>query len=466
MADDSLGLRGWAQIVQQPSSQLYPLARLAQMKAENDREYQRKVAADNEDWFQREAKLNFPKVRTELQQGLQHLFLDTTRGMNEMHRQSFQTGQMDRSAISNLKANYDSTAAMAEAFQGDLDQISTLVNNDKEKIFNQSAMAQEVKSIVDDFYQLDNNGRIVGINMEATNKLADLQNNYKMYDPAAISQKHVNMLGQMAMDEIQDKGSYLTGTKTSFTNSLYEIDPKSQKPKIDAKTGKPIPLVTGEAVALWDADPIRKQWLDEWSKETGGDRGKAYKKNFVDKFGSVKTDVTATSNPSYSRGEQVKEQYADTRFQTLLKAVVDRDAGALAQAYSNNDRTVAVFSKVPAGKNPLTDQQLADAQVGMQDKGAEKPDRIIIYKREMVQPGMLERNFTPKYSDWLPFQEIPLNSEQDTEAALVKLNNVFDESLTAGSQIGQEPIRVRINKWKADRSKAPKEVDLGFPEPK
>lgn len=455
MAQDYAGLKGIAQVVPvSQGSNLYAFSRLAQQKQLADQALAEKQKQADIDWYSGEAKLGFPTVRNELQQGLGEVFRNSYQGMADINRNtgSGNHTQGSRQAIMDIKNNYDRFAGMVQSFNNDLSNIENQVKADKDKGFNQAAFSSKLKGIINEAFIRNENGAVVGINPKASSKASDLLSDPDIYDDGLRAKMYVDKLGKIGVDQIQNQGSALVSSEQSYTNGLYETNPNGTV-KISDQTGKPIPKASGEAVYLFDSDPVDKAKLDKWAQSITPDgknweqyRGDAFKRFVVDKFANYQNKKSITANPAYDKGNAQDEIDAQGRYtDTIRPAVFNNDESALAQTFSASDRIKAEYSYANGPVKPGTQS---------------KPQAITILRRETMPADIYNPNPSKqfaKYTEWTPFETIPLSTDKDKEKAIFKLNDLLDEAGPTNKKIGQDRMR-KVH----EGFKKTKQVDLGF----
>lgn len=333
---DSLGLRGFAQVIPNQGN-IYAMSSLAEQKRQSDRDYQLKKEQQDLDWFTQSSKLDFANVRTELQKGLMEQFKATNNAMQSIYQQSISNGGLDsgsRQAITELKSNYDSMKNIAESFNKDLTGVNDVIKADKD-LFNESIVATKMSDLMQNAFQRDGQGNIVGFNFESATGVSDLLSDPDVYNLNEMGKRFTGSLSTIE-NEIISSGATADVFTTEKYSPLFETEKTKDgyKLKRDPDTGNPIPKATPESLKMWDDQGKEyKNKLTSLAEKDGITRSEAFKKYIVEPFAKVTTEKSKTNKPEWMVNLG-KEKDDEKLLANAIQGVFSQDKAAL-QLFNN-----------------------------------------------------------------------------------------------------------------------------------
>lgn len=455
MAEDFSGLRGFAQVVPVTQNQgnLYSLARLAQQKDLADRDFQQKqkdsaVKAYSEAASGLYVAKNLDPI---LQEAQKDSLMSTYNAMTQINKTAAMTGNYSNAGTSiiDAKRNHDTFAQGLESIGTAAKTIQDQLLADKTDQYNRETVGSALRDLETKALIRDGQGKVTGINYEEAAKISKLFDNPEAYNDATLAKNFVGKLGEISVAQQEENSSaYFTKGQT-FTNGLYETNADGS-PKVDANYGKPIPKATPEAVALWDGErgSIESKKLDSWAKSITPEgknwedyRGEAFKKFVVNQFGKYKAEPTKINEKSGEVAKRADQQALEVeRYDNVRKLVFSpgKDSEALlSQSFDPSGRIRAKY--VYEGG----------------EQGSGKVIAIQIDRREpTTEENAVGKTTRTGLSDWQKFETIPIGTEGDKEAALPKINAIFNSADPAKSNVSGDRF-MQIHKSK-------KPIDVGF----
>lgn len=443
MAIDPIGLRGFAQVFK-PST----IALQRQALDQRDRQFQeqQRQAKQQRDlaWLNDNSKLDFREVSFELQKPLSDKFISTKRQMDAISKRGL-LGELtpaDMLTVQQLKNDFDADNALATSFDRDLKEVGEALKADKDGLYKRGEVASRLNDMTANLWTRDQFGDFTVNRNTASPKT--ILSDPDMIDDAAIGKQFVNEFSDKVNEVISSPGYQTLQTEFKFKGDLYQTD-KDGKPIKDPNTGKYIPKLSPENIALFDSSDIRKAKLDRWAQmitPEGQDwtknRAEAFNRFVVQPFAPVSKKVQASNKPEFMINQGDKERLSNERYQTLRNIVYNFDESSLAQSYdlSNNVR-VEFRGGGSMGNLP----------------GETVPDQIVVMKREPVAGDPMDP-FSIKSYQWVEYDRLPLRDDNTRETALFKLNELIDEAQgKSGLVIGQDEIRKIHNSFKTTKKK-------------
>lgn len=427
---DSLGLRGFAQVIPNQGN-IYAMSRLAEQKRQSDRDYQLKKEQQDLDWFTQSSKLDFANVRTELQKGLMEQFKATNNAMQSIYQQSISNGGLDsgsRQAITELKSNYDSMKNIAESFNKDLTGVNDVIKADKD-LFNESIVATKMSDLMQNAFQRDGQGNIVGFNFESATGVSDLLSDPDVYNLNEMGKRFTGSLSTIE-NEIISSGATADVFTTEKYSPLFETEKTKDgyKLKRDPDTGNPIPKATPESLKMWDDQGKEyKNKLTSLAEKDGITRSEAFKKYIVEPFAKVTTEKSKTNKPEWMVKQGQEKATDDIAFNILEGIVTNKDKSALDQLskFTGDDIKVEYASSTvgPEGGYPFT------------------PNKVLVRKRETVPEAstgdrLLDalNSTKSKKKEWVTVAEFDLSNYEEAMSGLSKVLEAtggFDKGIGA-----------------------------------
>ena len=256
MADDALGLRGFAQQFRPQTGNLNAIIGAAQRQKQADQEFAFKKQQADQTWFDTNSKLGWTDVRSELKQGLADSFNQTYKAIQGVNQKAIRSGgltQEDKMFIGQAKANYDTQLELFKSFNQDLDKIDAAYKANPEA-YNKPALASKMSDLMGKFAKREEDGSVT-IDRLAAKSLPDIMEDPETWNVPYLVKKKLEYLKESAVDrEIDPNGSTI---RTTF-NNLWEVD-ANNKLKYDPKTLRPIfKLNENSMVSVMEDERIRK----------------------------------------------------------------------------------------------------------------------------------------------------------------------------------------------------------------
>jgi len=357
MADDALGLRGFAQVLQKPNlGNLYALAQIKERQRAQEAEMAERKRKEDQAYFEKSVALgDDPNLNLVLNENLAKNTRNTSSAMQKIFYDSARTGTpVNRSIVNQLKTNLDTNRNITSGFYNDYKGILQSLDSNKNMV-NMPYASEKLKKIQDGFMQFDDKKNLV-FDPSAAAQLKDFYSDGELWNLGALSKDYVAELGNMAVD-VFDRSSN-TSKQIQYDNAFLTDKIKRDGveytvPRKDVNTGKPIPNSSPEAIALWDAKGANyAAALDNHAKKLGVSRAEAFtdiikshagykeaiSNNFPPGYGTGLTSPTVNFELSDSKGDSFKP-YAEVKGGITGKAGKELD---LQQGLSREQRKVRI----------------------------------------------------------------------------------------------------------------------------
>lgn len=447
---DSIALRGFAQVLPRQSSSNTMINQIMKMQQQGA-ELATKKRASDEEWYNKLELTNGDNLIPELQSKLQGLFSQTKNAMDQVHYTAMKMGghsEQTRASISAIKAQYDKTANLFNAGTNAVKQIIEISKNDKNGLIDRGALGSELNALVSQAYKVEADGSVT-VDPVSVGKIENMMNNHKIYSPTALKNAFIDTdLAQAdhMFQKANSDGSVTSGVVRS-SSGLYKTDATGTP--IMGRDGRPVVGVAPETVRLWDQNPTRKKWLDDWTNElamsdknfkpgvTNVDdyRSAAFEKNIAETSGKFEIKSVSTRQPdSGSIRDAKRDKIAETRYDQIRSIVWNPEKG--------KDYLGTLFGdgyKV----------QYENGGIQVYTRGKNKDMMIIAGTEDAATRISKER------MEWTKYYEEPLKlNDPTTEDKLWELKN------TIGSADERFPTEVR-HLIEAKKGNTPKKI-FGF----
>jgi hypothetical protein len=302
MADDKLGLMGYAQVLKgPPTGNLYALQQMKQRKEAQDAELAAKRQKQEMDDFEAMIKL---KDNPNLNLKLNQVNYETTQlaknVFSQVYNQGVKNGQFTmegRQMVNGAKDSVEKSQQLTQGYHATNQGILSEIDKQKE-IMRLDAAKDKLKGLDDEFAQKDETTGNWVLNTKVIAKQQDFFKDPTIYDPLKMMKEYSKSLGNTANDvfrsgDVSDQMKFKNVFKT-------EIDKNGQiVPILDKQTGKPLIDNTPEAIALFDAGgEMNGKVLDQYASEKGITRDKA----FGELMGKV-ADYSSVKSKHYDSGD-------------------------------------------------------------------------------------------------------------------------------------------------------------------
>ena len=466
---DSQGNLGWAQVFQ-PKNNLLPLLNLKQRQDQFTAEQQAVRQKQSLDWYDKMSKLDFEPVSFQLTSGLTDSLVDSYKQMNAIYR-SAENGVLDPNqmqTINMIRSRFDGNAKLIKSLDNDIKHVNEVLKADKDGLYDKGAIATKLNEMTDPrniWFEDELGDRMVNPGIKSPTELLADPN---MINDHVVGKQFVAEFSDVMAETITNPGLKTIQTEFGFKGGLYETKPDGS-PKFNNNTGKFIPKLSPENIAMWDSSDVRKAKLDQWAKMIAepnenweSKRAEAFKRFVIEPHAGVSKKVSQSYQPEYVSSRGQKEADVKDRYETIRKIVYDADESRLAQSFDLGDNIRVEFAG-GGSKGNLP--------------GEMRPDRIKIFRREPIGSAEDDYGYGPpstggeggkpvKYHwvEYDPENPIWINSPEQQEAAIFKINELLDaQAGKSGLVVGNDPIRkIHENYKKATQKKQSEADQLGL----
>ena len=272
------------------------------------------------------------------------------------------------------------------------------------------------RKLNDIFMDANGNGvDIASINIDAPKQILDDPEGYNI---DAIAQDFVGELPERLMKDYKEQANKLglTYDIDSFKSKLFRQN-EGGKIEYDPETNLPKLNLTPEVIRGAMSNTLIKNYVENRIEKEGGDKEDILKEILMPYDGVQQESDVKIGHKFSTEGDMgfsVPKKRVDVRYDTLRNAVYNLDKSSLAQAANDVSGVNLEF----IGGEPGPGQS---ASTG-------RPDRIRVTirrnKDNALSPGELAKPIV---------QDIQLNSAEDREAALFRLNEIIDKAQGASS---------------------------------
>ncbi len=459
MADDALGLKGFAQVVQQSNGNLYALSRLAQQGAENQRNFDLKRQETANKAY--DDAVNGLYVAKNLDPILQNAdrqhFMDSVKAMSEMHKSAARTGDYEglRTSLGDVKANSDQFSRGLESVSNTAKTIQDLVLNDKQGMYNKESVGSALNDLKTKALMYDDKGNVVGINYDEAAKISKVLDNPDFYNKTTVAKLWAKDRAVQEISSLEENNNSFRTRTDKLSSDLFETESDGRgnvKLKLTSD-GHPIPKATPEAVADFRGEigSVHDKILNSWAetlprlKNGGLDIAGAFKKFVVEPHGMAEVGKTTINEKSAGLADRADQKVlTDERYDTLNKIVnnpTESSKGLLSQSFDPKGDFNAEYVYSNAGGG-----------------GNSKPTAIRILHRETITAqDPITSFYTLKKGDWTKYEDVPIGTEQEKDAAIYKINSLLNSAQGEKKSIDQGVIK-RIH----ENSKKNQPIKLGF----
>lgn len=299
--DDYLGLQGLSQVLQRPNTgNLFALSQIKQRQQAQQAELaQKKQQQDSED-FKNQIKLGeLPVLESKMTQSLVDARRSLLGGLTQIYENGERNGftPEHRRVAMEMRQKYQSAEDQAQAFQHDVDQLKTTMNQSL-PILNSTEAAKKYQELTDNAFTYESDGSI-SFNKDSLVKMRELPNDPSIYDPLKMADLFVKHLGTISKDIYSPDANLSDQQKYS---NVFLTD-KQGKPLVDPKTGRPLVNTSPEAISQWNsqgdvAESVLKSYAD---KNFNGNVQKAFGSlmSSVADYSSVKTKINSPTSTGY-----------------------------------------------------------------------------------------------------------------------------------------------------------------------
>lgn len=377
MADDALGMRGLAQVLNRPNmGNMYALQQMKQ-KQEADRAaaLQKKQQQDADD-FKTQIKLGeLPVLESKMTKSLVDARGVLLNGFNQIytHGEKYGFTPEMRQTASEMKQKYQAAEDQAQAFQQDVTQLKATLH-DSLPILKDSAVSQKYNDLTNNAFTEEKDGSL-SFNKDSLVKMRELPNDPTIYDPLKMADSYVKELGKISQDLFSPDANISDQRK--FSNVF--LQDSHGNPILDKRTGRPLVDSSPQAIAQWNAkgevwEKALKMYAD---KDFGGDVQRAHSSlmRAVADYGSVKSKINSPI-PGYNNFNAPELSNAFTTANNSLDEI--RKNGGVS-GYSGKEANLQWFGTPDQRTVRLKDQNGRDVDgeilkfgIGNVGKGPEK----------------------------------------------------------------------------------------------
>ncbi len=300
--NDYASMQGLAQVLQKPNmGNLYALGQIKQRQQAQEAEMaQKKQQQDAED-FQKQIKLGeLPVLESKMTQSLVDARNTLLGGLNQIYANGERNGftPEHRRVAMEMRQKYQAAEDQAQAFQHDVDQLKTNMNQSL-PILNTTEAAKKYQDLANNAFTHEPDGSI-SFNKDSLIKMRELPNDPSIYDPLKMADVFVKHLGTISRDIYSPDANLSDQQKYS---NVFMTD-KQGKPVVDPKTGRPLVNTSPEAIAQWNsqgdvAENVLRSYAD---KNFNGNVQKAFGSlmGSVADYSSVKTKINSPTSAGYN----------------------------------------------------------------------------------------------------------------------------------------------------------------------
>ena len=318
MAEDALGLRGYAQVFRPQTGNLNAIIGAAQRQKQADQEYAFKKQQADQAWFETHSKLGWADVRAELNQGMADSFSYTSKAMFDIYQKELKSNgglsQEAKSQITKLQGIHDSYVKQFDAFDKSMDKFDEAYKANP-NAWNKQVLSSKMHDWMNSSYTREEDGSI-SINRLAINSLGDMLNDPETWNKPYIIHEKIKALEQSQIDrQVDPNGSTL---KTTFSN-YFIPDTKNGGIEYDKNTGGPKLNVNVHSMNSMINDPQIRRIVETRAESlSSSNPGKyptpidalfdAYKSE-IGPYAGVKDDVTTKSAPRAAGAGKTPKDY-------------------------------------------------------------------------------------------------------------------------------------------------------------
>ncbi len=300
MANDSLGLQGFAQVLQKPNiGNMYALAQMKQRAKAQEAELAAKKEKQDMDDFEAMIKLkDNPNLNLKLNQVNQETTQQAKGVFSGVYNQGVRQGQFTpegRQLVNQAKDNVERSQELTQGYYND--QKAILAEIDKQKpVLRLDVAKNKMNSLDNEFATKDANGNW-NLDTRVIAKQQDFFKDPNVYDPLKMMKEYSRSIGNFANDitrsgDVSDQLKFKNVFKT-------EVKDGEAVPILDKNTGLPLVDNTPEAIALFDSGgEMNGKVLDQYASEKGITRSQA----FGDLMSKV-ADYSSVKSKHYESGD-------------------------------------------------------------------------------------------------------------------------------------------------------------------
>lgn len=329
MADDAIGLRGFAQVLNRPNTgNLYALAQLKQRQQAQEAELAEKRRKEALDYYDKAIAMgNDPNLDLTLNTDIGKVTANTRRAIQNEFLAAEKEGRTpNRMAISEMKANLENHRNIVSGYYNSYNNVLKSIDQNKDFI-NRDQAVKKLEEAKNDFMKFDDNGELQEFDPSASARLRDFFNDGSMWNVNNLAKDLKMNIGSRTSD-IFDPSTNLTD-KAKWTNILETKNVSLggrtvQQPALD-KEGNVIVKVTPETMALWNEDPRRREGLNYYSAQKGITKEQALRE-VMSAVVDYETDTAQKFTPGIGSGQD------RPTIQPQLKTVYSPNAKTIAEA--------------------------------------------------------------------------------------------------------------------------------------
>lgn len=462
MADDALGYRGLAQVLQKPNTgNLGALYQMKLRQEENQAALAERKRKEDQAYFEKSIDLGKdPQMELVLNSDIGKVTNQTRNAIiDEFTRASKENRPANKAHIEELKSNLDTHRNVVSGYYQNYKDTLQNIGQNKD-IINTDEARRKLDQNKEDFMSIDEKGNPT-YDEHVAAKIKDFFNDGKIYNGQAVFKGYVNGLEPLSVDLFNRSDN--TSRQITVPSSLYVTENKNgvAVPKRDMN-GNFIPVATPEAVNTFEKMGNVYKLTLENHMEAGGFKNKTEAlSDMIRKWGGSKETISNNYPPNYGAS-------GPNALQSSIK-VVPKDEGQFTEFTGDYSKKIGSVGPTLPLQNVFPDKALTvslkDAQGVTQrvdvislftDVDGEKKILANGYKNGKIVDNPIKIPLTEANLQAL----VPTDMKGQKRAEFTKALNEFTSLPSTPLMPDEVKVNKAIQSIKSSFLKDPKEVGM------